>query len=74
MKVTLNISDETMRAVKREAARRGQTVSQFVEAALREIVSPQPQAMALPPLPAFHLGKARVNVADRNALYEVMER
>ena len=74
MKTTLNISDVTMRALKQEAARRGQTMSALVEAALRGIIAPKPKAAPMPKLPAFHCGKARVNVADRDALYEVMER
>ncbi len=74
MKTTLNISDVTMRALKREAARRGQTMSSLVEAALRDMVSPKPQESPLPKLPSFHLGKARVNVADRDALYDFLER
>ena len=73
MKTTLNISDTTMREVKREAARRRQTMSEVVEAALRTVVEPKRQATALPPLPAFRGGGLRVNVANRDALYSVME-
>ena len=74
MKTTLNISDVTMRALKREAARRGQTMSALVEAALRGVISPKPKRARLPKLPRFHGGIPRVNVADRNALYDFMER
>ncbi len=74
MKTTLNISDATMREVKREAARRRQTMSEMVEAALRTIVEPKKQQTALPPLPEFSSGGLRVNVADRDALYGVMGR
>lgn len=74
MKTTLNISDVTMRALKREGARRGQTMLALVETALRGIVSTQPPATSLPKLPAFHCGGARVNVADRRALHDAMER
>jgi len=73
MKTTLNISDVTMREVKREAARRQQTMSEMVEAALRTIVEPEPRAARLPPLPEFGGGGLRVNVANRDALYNVME-
>lgn len=73
MKTTLNISDMTMREVKREAARRGQTMSEMVEAALRTIVEPERRDIRLPPLPAFGGGGLRVNVANRDALYDVME-
>lgn len=74
MKTTLNISDATMSAVKREAARRGQTMSQLVEAALRNMIEPAQKQEELPPLPEFSMGRALVNVADRNALYDIMER
>jgi len=73
MKTTLNISDVTMLEVKREAARRRQTMSELVEAALRAVVEPEQRDVELPPLPAFSGGGLRVNVANRNALYNVME-
>ena len=73
MKTTLNISDVTMMDVKREAARRRQTMSELVEAALRAIVEPEQRKVDLPPLPEFSGGGLRVNVANRDALYTVME-
>lgn len=74
MKTTLNINDVTMRELKREAARRRQTMSELVEAALRTITEPKRQETKLPPLPEFRSGGLRVNVANRDALYDVMER
>jgi len=73
MKTTLCIDDMTMRAIKCEAARRRQTMSELVEAALRTIVMPQAPAIDLPPLPRFSSGGLRVNVANRDELYRVME-
>ena len=73
MKTTLNISDVTMREVKREAARRRQTMSEMVEAALRTMVEPKQRETELPPLPEFSSGGLRVNVANRDVLYNVME-
>jgi len=72
MKTTLNISDGTMRELKREAARRRQTMSELVEAALRGLVEPAKKPVPLPPLPEFSGGGLRVNVADREALYSVL--
>ena len=72
MKTTLNISDATMRELKREAARRRQTMSELVEAALRNLIEPVKKQAPLPPLPEFSSGGLRVNVADRDALYTVM--
>lgn len=74
MKTTLTIDDGVMRALKAEAGRRGQTMSELVESALRryldEARQPPPR---LPPLPSFDSGGARVDVADREALYRVTE-
>ena len=74
MKTTLNISDVTMNRLKHEAAKQGRTMSELVESALRAMLEPRAEAKALPPLPAFGTGGARVNVANREALYDVMER
>jgi hypothetical protein len=73
MRITLDISDAIVRALKREAERRGQTVSALVEEALQRILSAKQPATRLPVLPTFHGGILRVNVADRNALYDFME-
>ena len=74
MKTTLNIDDTVMRALKQEAVRQGKTMSDLVEAALRALLERPYQEMELPPLPTFSSGGARVNVANRELLYEVMER
>ncbi len=73
MKTTLNISDATMRQLKREAARKRKTMSELVEAALRVMVEPRQPAVKLPPLPSFSSGGLRINVANRDTLYSVME-
>jgi hypothetical protein len=72
MKTTLNISDVTMREVKREAARRQQTMSEVVEMALRIIIEPRKERTELPALPEFSSGGLRVNIANRDALYDIM--
>lgn len=73
MKTTLSISDATMVKVKREAARRRQTMSELVEAALRAAVEPEHRSRTkLPPLPAFRGGGYRVDVANRDALYDAL--
>jgi len=74
MKTTLNISDVTMGQLRREAARQNRTMSELVEAALRALLQPRDRRTELPPLPEFSTGGARVNIANREALYEVMER
>jgi len=74
MKTTLNISEVTMKQLKQEAARQGRTMSELVEAALRALLRQRKEAGKLPPLPEFSSGGSRVNIANREALYEVMER
>ncbi len=74
MKTTLVIDDQVMRRLKQEAARQGRTVSELVEAALRAMLERgKAGSRELPPLPVHDLGKMFVDVADREALYKVME-
>ena len=73
MKTTLNIDDATMVKLKREAARQGRTMSELVEAALRILLTQSQEKVELPPLPELRSGGARVNVSNRDALYEIME-
>ncbi len=74
MKTTLNIDDTVMLRLKREAARQGRTMSEMVESALRLLLERQPARGELPPIPTFDSGGTLVDIADRDALYEAMER
>jgi hypothetical protein len=75
LKTTLNIDDSVMARLRREAARQNRTMSELVEAALRLLFhsGQQQRKKKLPPLPTFRGGKPLVDIADRNALYDVME-
>lgn len=73
MKTTLNIDDTVMASLRREAARTGRTMSELVETALRQLLRRPSGAPELAPLPSFDSGGALVDVADRDALYRVME-
>jgi hypothetical protein len=73
MKTTLNIDDTVMAELKREAARQGRTMSEFVESALRMALRAPRKQPSIPPLPTFHSGGMLVDVADRDALYDTME-
>ena len=44
-----------------------------VEAALRALLRHKPDAVETPPLPEFRSGGARVDIANRAILYDVME-
>ncbi len=77
MKTTFDIDETMMQELREEAARRGVTVSALVEAGLRRVlVGETPadgQPTALPPLPTWRGGGFRVDIANREALYQVME-
>jgi hypothetical protein len=75
MKTTLNIDDTMMARLREEAVRQRKTMSELVEAALRLLFrsAKQSKKKKLRPLPSFHGGKPRVDIADRNALYDFME-
>ena len=73
MKTTLDIDDTLMQALREEAARRGTTMSALVEAGLRRILFVDPAADPLPPLPTSSSGGLLVDVANRDALYRVMD-
>jgi hypothetical protein len=74
MKTTLVIPDPVMRRLKQQAAKEGLTISEMVEAAIRLFLdAPKPDPKDLPPLPTFHGGAPMVDIADRNALYEIFD-
>jgi len=77
MKTTLNIADEVMRRLREEAARRGTTMSALVEAGLRRVLAePEPSSRretALPPLPTWNSGGFRVDIANREELYRILD-
>ena len=74
MKTTLMIPDALMRRLKREAARQRTTISALVERALRLLLEEERPAGSLPELPRFHGGRPSVDLANREALYETMDR
>lgn len=73
MKTTLNIDAEVMARLKQEAARQRRTMSALVETALRRLLEPREEPVELPDLPSFDSGGHRVDIADREALYQAME-
>ena len=73
MKTTLNIDDNVMAALRREAARQSRTMSEMVESALRLSLRAQRKRDKMVALPTFRSGSPLVDVADRDALYQTME-
>jgi hypothetical protein len=73
MKTTLNIDDSVMALLRRESARRGTTMSELVESAIRLLLRPQKNRRGIKPLPTFKSGGALADIDDRDALYQAME-
>ena len=75
MKTTLNIDDTVMARLRQEAVRQKRTMTELVETALRLLfkANRQEQKRKLRPLPRFRSGGHLVDIADRDALYDVME-
>ncbi len=76
-KVVLNIDDTLLRRLREEAQRRQTTASELLEAGLRRVLA-EPSTVdadldALKPLPTWRGGEPLVDIADRDALYGVME-
>ena len=72
MKTTLVIDDSIVRRLHELAARQNSTISEIVEAALRLLLDSKAKPVRLPVLPKLDGGGARVDVANREALYRVM--
>jgi hypothetical protein len=68
VKITLQIDDRIAGQLQSEAMRRGCTLSELVESALRDLLRAKPDANELSELPTFDSGGALVDIADRDAL------
>jgi plasmid stability protein len=74
MKTTLNIDDGVVRQLKVAAGQSGRTMSELVEAALRQFLRHRGKPQRAPRLPTFNGGKCRVDISDHDALVHVMEK
>jgi len=72
MKTTLILPDNLVRALKRRAAERRQTLSAVVAEALRRGLD-APTDAEIPELPVHTMGRPQVDVSDRDALDRAME-
>ena len=73
MKTTLIIPDPVFRDLKRQAIERGATLSELAAELLRKGLAERPKPARLPPLPSFSAGRLLVDVANRDALYDVLD-
>lgn len=72
IKTTLQFDDTVMTQLKREAARQRKTKSELDETALRNLFRAKRQPEKLPRLPVFRGGPPNVDLANRKALYELL--
>lgn len=75
LRTTLRIDDEVMKRLKQEAALRGRTMSEPLEAALRLLLDESEGGLdraGTSPLRSFSMGRPFVDVSDREALYGAM--
>jgi hypothetical protein len=73
MKTTLIIPDQLFRELKRKAAQRRATLSEVVAEVLRRGLDDRAAPAKLSPLPTHRMGRPKIDLADRNALYDAME-
>ena len=76
MRTTLIIDDQLFRELKKRAAEENRSLSEVTQEALRLGLARRQPARQVKriKLRAYSMGKALVDVADRNRLYEVLDR
>ena len=78
IKMTLEIDESVAQRLREEAERQKTTVSNLVDTMLRlGLAMPEPartDPKPLPPLPTWRSGGFRVDIADREALYQVLDK
>lgn len=76
MRTTISVSDELLVAAKLRARARGQTLGQFVDAALQRELSETAQPSAALPVPVFRGGtgpRPGIDLSSNRALTEALD-
>ena len=76
MRTTIVIDDDLFRELKKRAAEENRTLSQVTQETLRRGLLRR-QAASRPTrvrLPSFAMGKPAVDLADRNQLFDILDR
>lgn len=76
MRTTVRINDSLLKAAKREAARRGQTLSSLIEQGLRHVLAQPPPVLRRVELPVCRAGGGTlpgIGLNDTSALMDVMD-
>jgi len=71
VKTTFEIDDSVIARLKKEAVHQGCTKSELAESAIRIMLEPEKGLREIPPLPAFKGGGSLVDIADRDALFQI---
>ena len=76
MRITLIIDDDLFRELKKRAAEQRRTLSEVTQDALRRGLHERKPTRPPKPakLPSFAMGKPAVNLADRDQLYQILDR
>ena len=73
MKTTLIIPDELLRRLRKRAAEAGRTLSAVVAEALHRGLEAGSASRKPPALPVHRMGRPKVDLSDREALFRAME-
>jgi hypothetical protein len=76
MRTTVSISDEVLTAAKQRARERGQTLGQFVDAALQRELNENPSRGNAPEVPVFRGGtgpRPGIDLRSNRALLEALD-
>ena len=76
MRTTVSISDQVLIAAKRRARERGQTLGQFVDAALQRELNEDPASAESSPVPVFRGGtgpRPGIDLRSNRALLEALD-
>jgi hypothetical protein len=73
VRTTLNLDDRLVQRAKREAASRGTTLTELIEMALQALLSTERVPRRKLALPVTEGRAPVVDVADREALYDLMD-
>lgn len=76
MRTTLIIDDAVFRELKKLAAEQNQSLSRVTQEVLQRGLkdAKRPARHKAVRLPAFSLGRPRVDIADRDQLYDILDR
>ena len=74
MKTTLIIPDPVFRDLKKQAAERDTTLSALATEYLRQGLRQPLKSKRLPCLPSFSAGPAKIDIANREEIYRVLDK